>query len=320
MQTNSELQKIIEKRLADFLPKSEDKVVEAAKYSLLAGGKRIRPAILIASYASLPEIHRKKGLLASEQVLTFALALEAIHTYSLIHDDLPAMDNDDLRRGKPTNHVLYGEGMAILAGDYLLNFALEKVMQVAYEACSADKNESLASVDLIEAGWYLAKLAGSCGMICGQSKDLDQSAKQNTYATAEAIVILKRLQAQKTGALLEAAYCLPLVMTRSLRSEAEHEALSKTMRTYAQNIGAMFQIQDDLLDVQAKTDKLGKSVGKDQRDQKMTYVTCLGIDNAKSELEALAQHNESLMTELKLAGLKLQTLQEIAQFLNKRDH
>ena len=225
----------------------DDTLKKAMEYSLLAGGKRLRPVLMIATAEALG--------IEKERVLGFALAIEFIHTYSLIHDDLPAMDNDDLRRGKPTNHKVFGEAMAILAGDALLNYAYELILR------SACDNNS------ISAGRLLALYAGAFGMVGGQAIDI------LTEYTEKNEELLLKIHNGKTGRLLSACVLVP----SCLASNLYFENLSK----YGQNLGLLFQIVDDILDYTSNEQTLGKSVNKDQNQNKLTFVSLYGIEKAK---------------------------------------
>ncbi|MDD4797210.1 MAG: polyprenyl synthetase family protein [Eubacteriales bacterium] len=220
------------------------RLFESMQYSLAAGATRIRPTLLLESC-------RMAGG-DETAALPFACALEMIHTYSLIHDDLPAMDNDDLRRGKPTNHRVYGEAMAILAGDALLNGAYELMA----DACRTRLEHVPAMV-------CIARAAGAGGMIGGQVLDMEADAD------------VERMHQMKTGALLRCA------VEAGLLCGTADAHLTARMTCFAKGYGVLFQITDDLLDVLGDTNELGKSVGKDQRDDKMTFVTKYGVARAQ---------------------------------------
>lgn len=222
---------------------------DAMCYSLLAGGKRIRPVLLMESC-------RLCGG-DPEQVLPFAGAIEMIHTYSLIHDDLPCMDDDDLRRGRPTNHKVYGEAMAVLAGDGLLTAAFEFMLAPEVRVPTARATE---------AAGILARAAGACGMVGGQVLDMDGEGR--TLGMDE----LEELQRLKTGALIQAAAEMGCVLAGG--SEEQRMAL----RRYAGYLGLAFQIQDDVLDVVGEAATLGKTVGSDAKSEKNTFVTLKGVE------------------------------------------
>ncbi|SKA82012.1 farnesyl-diphosphate synthase [Caloramator quimbayensis] len=242
---NRRLEKIINE---DDAPK---KIVEAMKYSLLAGGKRIRPVLAVSICEALG------GKI--EDILDFACSIELIHTYSLIHDDLPAMDNDDLRRGKPTNHVVFGEATAILAGDALLNYAFEIILK---EALDKNKYCYLKAADII------AKSAGIKGMIGGQVIDLES---EGLNISIEALYNMHR---KKTGALIEASCLCGCII-------AQKEDMTDTVKEYGKNLGIAFQIVDDILDYEGDPKKLGKNTGIDKKNNKSTFVSILGIDESK---------------------------------------
>jgi geranylgeranyl diphosphate synthase type II len=243
-------------------------------YSLLAGGKRVRPLLLILTGQSL-------GALTAD-LYPFAAALEMIHTYSLIHDDLPAMDNDDYRRGRLTNHKVYGEAGAILAGDGLLNRAFEVVAEaIRHQASEGDGTRVLAYA---HAGAYLAKAAGPSGMVAGQSADL---AAEETTATLEELRYIER---HKTGCLLTA----PLVMAGYLAG-ADAASLDHLEKA-GQAMGTAFQIWDDVLDVEGSFEELGKALHQDEAGHKATFVSCFGLEKAKLEAKRLTQEALSQLT------------------------
>lgn len=224
---------------------------EAMEYSLLAGGKRIRPILTL-------ETCRLCGG-ETESALPFACAVEMIHTYSLIHDDLPAMDNDDLRRGRPTNHIVYGEATAILAGDALLTAAFGQLTQA-----------KLPADRIVAAAKCLSHAAGSAGMVGGQA--LDMAGEGRALNRRE----LELLQSLKTGALIAAAVELGCI------AAGGSDAQRTYVRDYAQALGRAFQIRDDMLDVISSFEELGKPVGSDQANEKSTFVTALGLEGCAS--------------------------------------
>ncbi len=226
---------------------AEENLINAMKYSLLAGGKRLRPVIMLM-VADVLKVDRLK-------VLPFCLAIEYIHTYSLIHDDLPAMDNDDLRRGKPTNHVVFGEDIAILAGDALLNKAFEVVFN------SIDGKEGAS------AGKILAEYAGAFGMVGGQAYDI----KNTEYP--QNIETLEKIHYNKTGKLITASTLISSCFANNLYFD--------NLKEFGENLGLLFQITDDLLDYTSTAEVMGKNVNKDLDKNKLTYVTLLGEKKAK---------------------------------------
>ena len=231
---------------------------EAMGYSLLSGGKRIRPILVL-------EVCRLFGG-ASTQALPFACALEMIHTYSLIHDDLPCMDDDDLRRGRPTNHKVYGEAMAVLAGDGLLTAAFDIMSQ-----------GDLPARQMCRGVGCLARAAGPAGMVGGQVLDLAGEGRQ---LRAEEIDEIERM---KTGALIEAAARLGAIAAGSTPEQEEAAA------SYARSLGRAFQIRDDILDVEGSEAELGKSVGSDQEREKSTLVALEGIPACEAKVQALTR-------------------------------
>lgn len=235
------------------------RLYEAMNYSLLQGGKRIRPILTKAVLDAM----KVDASLYKE----FLCALECIHTYSLIHDDLPAMDNDDYRRGNLTNHKVYGDGMAILAGDGLLTYA--------FQLCS--ENTTASAEQKIKAIQCLATAAGPEGMVGGQAFDLLSEGKHIPLEE------LKILHSGKTGALFNAAIELGLILSNA--DQAKYEAYM----TYANCLGLLFQITDDILDVTGTIEELGKTPGSDIRQDKSTYVSLLGLDEARNEAHVVAQ-------------------------------
>lgn len=251
----------IEELLASYLPKEEGYqkiIMEAMAYSLTAGGKRLRPMLM-------QETYRLFGGMG-KVVEPFMAALEMIHTYSLVHDDLPAMDDDELRRGRKTTHVVYGEDMAILAGDALLNYAFE----TASSAFEAYPKESLK---IGKAIGILGKKAGIYGMLGGQVVDV----KETGHAVEKEV--LDFIYALKTGALLESAMMIGAVL-----AGAEEEEL-RVIERAGGKIGLAFQVQDDILDVTSTAEVLGKPIHSDEKNEKTTYVTLLGIQEAEKVVE-----------------------------------
>ncbi len=248
---------LCEQSLFTFLPDDkcrEKKLINSMKYSLEAGGKRVRPSLVFEFNALCSG--------RAECAVPFACAVEMIHTYSLIHDDLPCMDDDDLRRGKPSNHKVYGEDIALLAGDALQTLAFETITcKNSVEICGADACCKAASV--------LAEYAGATGMVGGQVIDL---MSENTNAPLE---VLQEMDYKKTACLIKAACELGCI------SAGADEAKIKAASEYGECIGIAFQIQDDILDVISSDEELGKPVGSDKENSKSTYVSLLGIDECK---------------------------------------
>ncbi len=253
----------VEEILGSFLPKEEgfQKVVlEAMNYSIMAGGKRLRPIMMEESY------HLLGG--RGKIVEPFMAALEMIHNYSLVHDDLPAMDNDEYRRGRKTTWKVYGDGMAILAGDGLLNYAYETA--VTAFSMTEDREELKRVARALE---VLTRKAGVYGMIGGQTADIEAESKEQI--TEELLLFIDE---NKTAALMQAAF-----MIGGILAGASEEAINKLERA-AYDIGIAFQIQDDILDVTSTTEVLGKPVGSDEKNHKLTYVSLHGLDRAKEEV------------------------------------
>lgn len=270
----------------------EDTVVKAAAYSLFAGGKRMRPALMHAAGVLLKDYG-----VSDDDILPYACALEMIHTYSLIHDDLPCMDNDDMRRGRPTCHKVFGEAIALLAGDMLLNTAHEVLLE-----------NSIKSKAHAEASLNVSRLAGISGMIGGQSIDIDSEGKKIEVER------LYELQRKKTGALIKAAVTTPYYL-----SSAPEEVLDK-LREYALHLGLAFQIKDDILDVEADEKLLGKSTGKDARDDKPTFVTLLGLDGAKGKLTEEEDSCYEILDYLNSLNMDIILLKELTDFNLKREY
>lgn len=245
----------------------QKELYESMYYSLSAGGKRIRPMLCI-------EFCRVCGGNINA-ALPFAAALEMIHTYSLIHDDLPCMDNDDLRRGKPTNHKVYGEAIALLAGDALLTFAIE------YALKSADKVDAKTVISALD---ILVKAAGPNGMVGGQVVDLKS---ENIRIPIDK---LNELHKMKTGALIRASVQIGCTLAGA------DEAAIKAASEYSEKIGLAFQIKDDILDVEGNSQKLGKTIGKDEQSKKSTYVTHFGLNGAKNKLVQLTNEAKSSLS------------------------
>ena len=289
MRTFKEYRQMTEEALIPMLSSLGDipsPLWEAMSYSLEAGGKRIRPALLLAACETAGG--------DSSLALPFACALEMIHTYSLIHDDLPAMDNDDLRRGQPTNHKVFGENVAILAGDGLLNAAAELM------AVSAVKMDDMRGIRAME---IIMRHAGVTGMIAGQSEDVTSEGQEPRED------IVRYIHEHKTADLLEAAVEAGLALAGAEETEIA------AGREYALHLGMAFQMTDDLLDVTGNEDKLGKSVGKDQEQNKMTWVALRGIDGTREDA-----HREILMAKEALASLSWDTgfFADFAESLQER--
>lgn len=255
--------------IKEYLPKEEgmqQRVIEAANYSVEAGGKRIRPLIMLETY-------RLFGGKDEKIVYPFMCALECIHSYSLVHDDLPAMDNDDYRRGKLTTHKKYGEDFGILAGDALLNYAYE----LMFNSMLTIDNPDLLK-NCVKTAQVIAKKAGIYGMVGGQSLDVWLTDKPMNESELEFIFNLK------TGALIEGAF-----MAGAILAGADNSAILDIERA-GNMVGVAFQIQDDILDVTSTQEMLGKPVFSDEKNNKTTYVTLYGMDKAKEDVRTLSEN------------------------------
>ena len=281
----------VEGYLEQVLPPSETfppPLFEAMRYSLFAGGKRIRPAFCLgAAQAAGGD---------PGAALPFAAALEMIHTYSLIHDDLPAMDDDDLRRGRPTSHVVFGEGIAILAGDGLLTDAF--AVLTGPEVLAAHPPERVARVV-----WEVARAAGSGGMVGGQALDL------KSEGVAVELPVLEFLHTHKTGALIRAS-----TVVGALAAGAAEDQVAALAR-YAERIGLAFQIADDLLDVEGSTAALGKPVGSDQGLAKATYPALLGLAESKRRAQELLEEGVACLEPF---GQAAEALRALGRFVVER--
>lgn len=279
--------KVIDDTLEKFLPKSETPqsvVYDAMRYSLFAGGKRLRP-ILMWETAKLFGCEW-------DSVAEFAAALEMIHTYSLIHDDLPAMDNDDMRRGIPTNHIKFGEDIAILAGDGLLNKAFETAL------LSSSKNT-------VQALRVLAKSSGCEGMIGGQVVDLTSEGKDISLSD------LQYIHSLKTGALIRSACVIGAIL-----SDASDDEIC-AVDDFAKNLGIAFQIRDDILDVTGNSAVLGKPTGSDAEQDKNTYVKLCGIERSK---ELVLEYSDKAKAALDIFNPRSEYLIKLTDYLVNRDN
>ena len=264
----------IENSLQNYLPeqKGYQKIImEAMGYSLLAGGKRLRPMLMKETY-TLFGGH-------SKAIEPFMAAIEMIHTYSLVHDDLPAMDNDEYRRGRKTTHVVYGEDMAILAGDALLNYAFE----TAVKAFVLEPEDSLTIGSAIR---VLGEKAGIYGMLGGQVIDV----KETGHAVSKDV--LDTIYELKTGALIEASMMIGAILGGASQEDV------KTIERIASLVGLAFQVQDDILDVTSTQEELGKPIHSDEKNEKTTYVTLLGIEGAKKVVEEKSEEAIRLLRTL----------------------
>ena len=294
------LRQRVNDRLAELVAPSPDSTAdcparlrESMAYSLLAGGKRLRPLLVLLAAEACGG--------TTEAALPAACAIEMVHTYSLIHDDLPAMDDDDLRRGRPTNHKVFGEAMAILAGDALLTLAFEVIARQTRPA-------EVAAACCLD----LAGASGWCGMVAGQVADLE--AEQSPQEIREAQVALSQLEAihrRKTGRLLMSA------VTMGARVAQASPELVQRLASFGKCVGLAFQIADDLLDVTGDVARMGKGVRKDATLGKMTYPGLLGMDESRRRADALIDEACGLLIPL---GPKSEKLAALAKFVTQRDH
>ena len=283
---NSKLEKIqdIERVLVNYLPEQtghQKLIMEAMEYSVMAGGKRLRPMLMKETYELLGG--------TGNIVEPFMAAIEMIHTYSLVHDDLPAMDNDDYRRGRKTTHVVYGEAMGILAGDALLNYAFE----TAAKAFSMFPEKSL---QIGKAMQILAGKAGIYGMIGGQVVDVESAGKAISKEVLDFIYELK------TSALIESSMMIGAILAGADEKDVQR------IETIAKNVGIAFQIQDDILDVTSSVEVLGKPVLSDEKNEKTTYVTLVGVEQAKKYVEQISKEAIKLLGEFETENPFLEEL------------
>jgi len=283
-----EKRELIDSYLKSYFDKSFSPTTlqEAMRYSLLAGGKRVRPILALSSYEACGG--------KAEDILPQAASLELIHTYSLIHDDLPAMDNDDLRRGKPTNHKVFGEAMAVLAGDALLTEAFLMI---------TDATTKLRRSSVLKAVREVALSAGAYGMVGGQAQDILSENMEPDGDTLEFIHL------HKTAALITASVKLGGILANSGKNRL------KALTRYGENIGLAFQIIDDILDVEGSTAELGKTAGSDEKKSKMTYPSLFGVEGARRKAEDLISEAVDALR-IFLSGAE--SLRGIAGYLMKR--
>jgi len=285
-------QDLINSALNKWLPKPHGpsgSVVDAMRYSLMSGGKRVRPILLLAGAQAV------RG--DQKALLPAACALECIHTYSLIHDDLPAMDDDDLRRGRPTCHKVYGEAVAILAGDGLLTYAFELI-------CKPELTQNISPHLLGKANFLLARAAGISGMVGGQTADILMEGRPVDAET------LSFIHSHKTGALIGASVEIGGLLGKGNDEELYH------LKKYGESLGLAFQIKDDLLDVEGDQEILGKPVGSDDRNQKATYPALFGLKKKKKKAQELLKQ---ALSELKIFDESAEPLRAIARYVVERD-
>lgn len=277
----NEMKKEINEFLVDYFSNkgTYNKVIyDSASYSLNIGGKRIRPILMLLTYSMYKENWR--------DILEFSSAIEMIHTYSLIHDDLPCMDDDDLRRGKPTNHKVYGENIAVLAGDTLLNEAMNLMIRFSLK----NGEKSLVAAEMI------ASAAGPEGMIGGQVVDIINEGKKISEDE------LKYMHMKKTGALIKVS-----IMSGAILGEAPEEDIRK-LEKFGENLGLAFQIKDDILDVIGSTEKLGKNVLSDEESNKSNFITMHGLEYCIKECERLTKESIEILDSLSVDTKDLNVL------------
>lgn len=282
----------IERIIRSYLPEEEGyqkTIMEAMNYSVLAGGKRLRPMLM-------QETFRLFGG-RSKAIEPFMAAIEMIHTYSLVHDDLPAMDNDEYRRGKKTTHAVYGEAMGILAGDALLNYA--------YETAALAFDMEPGKTEIGRAFSVLARKAGIYGMVGGQTVDVESEGTSDM--TREKLDFIYRL---KTSALLESSMLIGAILAGATKNE------QKVIEEVAGAVGLAFQIQDDILDVTSTMEVLGKPIGSDEKNHKITYVTFEGLEKAKADVAAISEQAIARMDSL---VVKNEFLTELLRYLISRE-
>ncbi len=283
---NRRIEKVkeIEGILVSYLPEQtshQKRIMEAMEYSVMAGGKRLRPMLMKETYELFGG---KDGVIEP-----FMAAIEMIHTYSLVHDDLPAMDNDDYRRGRKTTHVVYGEAMGILAGDALLNYAFE----TAAKAFTMFPEQSLRIGKALQ---ILAGKAGIYGMIGGQVVDVESAGQSVSKEVLDFIYELK------TSALIESSMMIGAILAGASENEV------KKIETVAKNVGIAFQIQDDILDVTSTVEVLGKPVLSDEKNEKTTYVTLVGVEQAKKYVEQISNEAIAILGEFEVKNPFLEEL------------
>lgn len=284
----NEYKNIVEKKLDEYIPiKYPEKIWESMRYSVLAGGKRLRPIMVLETCRVLCGSY--------EQAIPTACAIEMLHSQSLIHDDLPCMDNDDYRRGKLTNHKVFGESTAVLAGDALLSFAPQVILQNTPKTVSSDT--------LLKVLEEFVVAAGAEKLIAGQVVDIDSEGKQISKET------LNYIHENKTGALFKLS-----MRTGALLAQAKPEQI-QAVTDYAQKIGLAFQIMDDILDVTSTLEELGKTPGKDAKENKATYVSLYGLDVSKNQVSSLCHKACDI---LEKNGIKSEVLKAIANSINER--
>ncbi|WP_152446567.1 polyprenyl synthetase family protein [Bacillus sp. THAF10] len=282
---------IVEDALFSYMEKinAPKTLIEAMNYSLKAGGKRLRPLLVLAT---LHSFGKRESL-----GIPVACAIEMIHTYSLIHDDLPSMDDDDFRRGKPTNHKVFGEAMAILSGDALLTYSFDVITDLL--------NEGVEVIKVITLSRELAKAAGPVGMVGGQVADMEGEGKQLSLHELEYI------HRNKTGELLKYS-----VVAGAILADASETDIAK-MELFAEHVGLAFQIRDDILDIEGDAEKIGKPIGSDTANEKVTYPSLLTIEGAKEKLDFHITEAKRILLEVELES---DLLEQLCDLIGNRDH
>ncbi len=283
-----EYKKLIEKKLDEFIPvKYPEKIWESMRYSVLAGGKRLRPIMTLEACRVLSGTY--------EQALPAACAIEMLHSQSLIHDDLPCMDNDDYRRGKPTNHKVFGESTAVLAGDALLSYAPQIILQKT--------PKTVSSQTLLRVIEEFVVAAGAEKLIAGQVVDIDSEGKQISKET------LNFIHDNKTAALFKLS-----LRTGAILAGADEEKIQCLTR-YAEKLGLAFQIMDDILDVTSTLEELGKTPGKDEKEGKVTYISFYGLEESKKQVSFLCKEACDILDN---NNIDSKVLKSIAKSINER--
>ena len=287
----AEKRALIDKALKDFMPEPKGptgELISAMNYSLFAGGKRLRPILCIAGAEAVGG--------EEKDVLPIACALEMIHTYSLIHDDLPAMDNDDMRRGKPTSHKVFGEALAILAGDGLLTEAFNLMIR-------SNLPDKIGTGRFQEVITLIATAAGYRGMVGGQAVDIMMEGREVESSLVDFIHI------HKTGALISASVSSGAILGGGSKEEVD------TISLYGDKLGLAFQISDDILDIEGDSEEMGKRVGSDMQKRKITYPSVQGMEKSKEILKELV---EAAIDSLKQFGDSADPLREITRYIIER--
>jgi geranylgeranyl diphosphate synthase type II len=311
----AEIDAALDRLLADSAASCPPVIAEAMRYSVMAGGKRLRPVLTLASAEAVAPVAGIDDDTARRRALPAACAIELIHTYSLVHDDLPAMDNDTLRRGRPTSHVVFGEGIAILAGDGLLTLAFEvmgsdpiflKSVSGSASVQPLTPSEKMGSdpFSRLRALWWIARAAGPAGMVGGQAIDLQAVGRADQLDAAG----LTGMHARKTGALITAA-----AVSGAIMAGAPDDAVA-AIAGYADELGLAFQIVDDILDVEGESAALGKTTGKDAAAGKPTFPALFGLEDSRRMAEDCVARAAAELEQAGLGG----RLPELAHWVVRR--